>query len=356
MAFGLPKVLWLLLSAPLFVLFWTAHSALGADDDSACRVIKFDERLLSAPGSITEGITTVSYTPDGKQLVVGLRQARGVFLDPATMRITKVYPAKGNATNGVAVCPSERYYVCLQNSVELALYDTKTEREIETIKLGDTEKFTCSHICFLDRHHLFVLGRTEKAAVCKVWDVQASKEIASFPNVPLYSTVNVRSGAAGIFTTLTKAGDIQQWTVKKKDDKYSLEEKSLFKGAKGTVCFAFSSDGKKMVTGSSDDKLVHIWDVESVKETAVLKGHTGAIEHVAFTLDGTMPISWSRDGTLRLWDVAKAEEAVTWTRPTTALPIFVPAPDGKTLIETGQSEETFYVWDLDKIRKAKKEK
>ena len=35
---------------------------------------------------------------------------------------------------------------------------------------------------------------------------------------------------------------------------------------------AFSADGKRVVT-ASDDKTARIWDAESGKEIAVLKGH-----------------------------------------------------------------------------------
>ena len=37
---------------------------------------------------------------------------------------------------------------------------------------------------------------------------------------------------------------------------------------------AFSGDGKRVVT-ASDDKTARIWDAESGKEIAVLKGHDG---------------------------------------------------------------------------------
>ena len=38
---------------------------------------------------------------------------------------------------------------------------------------------------------------------------------------------------------------------------------------------AFSGDGKRVVT-ASEDKTARIWDAESGKEIAVLKGHDGS--------------------------------------------------------------------------------
>ncbi|KAJ7443867.1 WD40-repeat-containing domain protein, partial [Mycena latifolia] len=65
---------------------------------------------------------------------------------------------------------------------------------------------------------------------------------------------------------------------------------------------AFSSDGKKIVSGSSDHT-VRIWDAESgaaVKEP--LQGHTDWVRSVAFSPNGKRIVSSSNDHTVRIWD------------------------------------------------------
>ena len=56
---------------------------------------------------------------------------------------------------------------------------------------------------------------------------------------------------------------------------------------------AFSPDGRRVVTASSDNS-ARLWDAESGKEIALLKGHTelGAIE-AAFSPDGTRVVTTS---------------------------------------------------------------
>ena len=49
-------------------------------------------------------------------------------------------------------------------------------------------------------------------------------------------------------------------------------------------------DGKRVVTASSDNT-TRIWDAESGKEIAVLKGHKGSVRGAAFSGDGGR--SWS---------------------------------------------------------------
>ena len=69
---------------------------------------------------------------------------------------------------------------------------------------------------------------------------------------------------------------------------------------------AFSGDGKRVVTASLD-KTARIWDAESGKEIAVLKGHYGdRVLSAAFSGDGKRVVTASLDKTARIWDVTWA--------------------------------------------------
>ena len=71
---------------------------------------------------------------------------------------------------------------------------------------------------------------------------------------------------------------------------------------------AFSGDGKMLATGSRD-QTVRWWEliqtedglVEGPKDPTVFKGHKGEVTSVAFSPDGKTLASSSRDGTVRLW-------------------------------------------------------
>jgi WD40 domain-containing protein len=68
---------------------------------------------------------------------------------------------------------------------------------------------------------------------------------------------------------------------------------------------AFSSDGKRVVT-ASEDTSVRIWDAESGKEIAILKGHTFPLSSAGFSGDGRRVATASRDYSARIWDVTWA--------------------------------------------------
>src|SRR5215472_7938314 len=76
-------------------------------------------------------------------------------------------------------------------------------------------------------------------------------------------------------------------------------------GYTGTVLsVAFSPDGKILATGSRD-RTVRLWDVATHRQIGnPIAGHAGEIYSVAFSPDGTTVATGSEDHTVRLWDVA----------------------------------------------------
>ncbi len=70
---------------------------------------------------------------------------------------------------------------------------------------------------------------------------------------------------------------------------------------------AFSHDGKILVSGS-DDRRIILWDASTGRKLKELIGHTGAITSVDFSPNDTTIVSAGIDGTIRLWDVEAGQE------------------------------------------------
>ncbi|MBX9792350.1 MAG: hypothetical protein K2Y37_25905 [Pirellulales bacterium] len=65
----------------------------------------------------------------------------------------------------------------------------------------------------------------------------------------------------------------------------------------------FSPDGKWLVTGGNDNRLV-FWNADDGRRLAALRAHDDEINDVAISADGRTVATASRDGTARTWDAA----------------------------------------------------
>ena len=73
---------------------------------------------------------------------------------------------------------------------------------------------------------------------------------------------------------------------------------------------AFSPDGS-IVASASDDGTVKLWDARSGQELQTLTAHSDWVTAVAFSLDGSVVASASTDGTVKLSDARSGQERQT---------------------------------------------
>jgi WD40 repeat protein len=72
---------------------------------------------------------------------------------------------------------------------------------------------------------------------------------------------------------------------------------------KGLRCnLAFSSDGRLLAAGAQQEAGMHIWDLATGKEKAVLKGLETEVTCVAFSIDGNRLASGSTSGAVLVWE------------------------------------------------------
>jgi WD40 repeat protein/serine/threonine protein kinase/energy-coupling factor transporter ATP-binding protein EcfA2 len=110
---------------------------------------------------------------------------------------------------------------------------------------------------------------------------------------------------------------------------------------------AFSPDGRLIASGSRDGAIM-VWDAATRRALGQpLTGHTDRVNSVAFSPDGRLLASGGADNTIRLWDVATgAPRGQPLTGHEDAVWSVAFSPDGKTLA-SGSSDGTVMLWDVE---------
>jgi WD40 repeat protein len=113
---------------------------------------------------------------------------------------------------------------------------------------------------------------------------------------------------------------------------------------------AFHPDGRLVANGSinltpaeatakknkADNLLpIPLWNVVDGQELKSLVGHTGNINALAFSPDGKKLASGSSDKTIKLWDIETGQELVTMLGYPTAVSSVIYSSDGQILASSG---------------------
>lgn len=131
-----------------------------------------------------------------------------------------------------------------------------------------------------------------------------------------------------------------------------LAQETLLTGSRSPGGFppslAISQDGKTLASGNKDGT-IKLWDVETGKNTATLKGHIDNVSSVAFSPDGKTLASGSVDKTIKLWELATGKNTATLNGHNGEVDSIAFSPSGKTLA-SGSKDRTIKLWDLESCK------
>ena len=194
---------------------------------------------------------------------------------------------------------------------------------------------------------------TIDGSVVVVWDVSAPDEpVAILEDVPRF-THEVAFGPEGrMLYTATHAAP-PQFDARPAITVYDLDTRKVVRTLDApSHPFALSPDGTRMAVAAVAPELadsetgtdVLVLDPGTGGELQRLRGHTGAVNDIAFSTDGSMVVTGGGDRTVAVWDLATGDRTQLLEGHAGAVASVAFGPDGSTVVSAGV-DAAVLLWD-----------
>jgi WD40 repeat protein len=243
---------------------------------------------------------------------------------------------ESSAINAIAISPDGKYIVVGLRNGNIHLWDIEQSQQVRTFE-GHLDRIT--GIVFSNDGRWIVSGSWDDTA--RLWDVQTGETLRVFSG----HTDNVLSVALSphndILTTTSNDNTLRLWNIQTGELVHILEEHTA-----PVHTSAFSHDNRLLLSGG-DDNTLYLWDISNGKLIRTFLGHSDRITAVAFhpTLANRM-LSASRDGTLRLWDIATGDLVRIFEGHQDRINAAVFSPDGR-FIYSAARDTNIWKWDTE---------
>ncbi len=284
------------------------HEKTDSEVISALRTNIDQSREHNRLAGHTDGVYSVSFSPDGQTLATG----------------------------------------SIDNTIKL--WDVKTGKEIT--KTPMQYKGLVKSVSFSPDGQILATGTSDRI---KLWDVEMGEEITKTLMRDSSRRVNSVSFSPDgqILATGNQNGTVKLWDMKTEEEvklwdiKMGEKIPKMMQHKDFILSISFSPDGKILVTGSADNT-IKIWDVDKDKGTEIgtLQGHHDYVNSVSFSPDGQTLATGSSDSTIKLWkNLGTSGEIATLPHGGEVESVSF-SPGGQTLVSSS-SDKIIKLWNVD---------
>jgi WD40 repeat protein len=269
--------------------------------------LAFNPHLATFLRGHTDGVRSVTWSPDGQLLASGIRDG------------------------------------------SVMLWDATTGQPLGPLLIGHTDRVTS--VAFSPDGQILATASGDKSIL--LWDVSTAQNADAGTTKPLNPPL---TGHTSEVTSLAFSPDGQTLVSGSFDQTIILWDVATrqplgqpLTGHKGSVwSVAFSPDGETLAT-AGEDKTIILWDIATGQPLDFpLVGHTAPVYSIAFSPDGQTLTSAGRDRSIILWDVPNRQPLgppLLGHRGSVRNVAFSPTDGGRTLISSGD-DDTVIIWNV----------
>ncbi len=244
------------------------------------------------------GVRTVTFSPDGKELVAGCDDGCIRIWEWPTAQLAHVLKAHDSFVTSIAFAPDGKSVASGGDEGRIKLWDVETGKESRAFP-GFREGVVGIAFCPIGP----ILAAASHDRTVRVWNVAMGNERRGFSHKTLINGIALGPDGKTLALSEGTAFEVQQLNTGAEIWRGRASIGDAFR------TLAYSPDGKTVASGSESGEL-RLWEVASGKEVRRVALRK-PVDAVAFSPDGTK-IASGGDLMARLWDVATGMETVSY--------------------------------------------
>ncbi|MCI0459204.1 MAG: protein kinase, partial [Gemmataceae bacterium] len=322
-------------------------AATGSEDGTACLWDPATGQRRRQPLRHAYPVWALAFSPDGKILLtgsglVGKRQGDVRLWDVATGQSLVALPHNSRVQH-VAFSPVGAYFLSLGEDTKAKLWLTGGDRPIGTpLTHGE---MVCAVAFSPDGRTFATAGKDvhspSQVGRVRFWatPVDQTKGISLPHAEPMVLAVAFSPDGRTVATsTGSPKAETRLWDASTGHPRGG----PLAHGA-SVWAVAFSPDGTKLLTGSSD-RTARLWDAATGQLIGAPWSHPGELRAVAFSPDGRAAVTGGYFDTALLWDVATGQRLPVALGHDAFVRAVAFSPDGQSVL-TGSLDGAARLWD-----------
>ena len=294
--------------------------------------------------AFNSGVTSVAFSPDGKLLAAGAKDAVQL-IDVETKSIVREVATKSGQVRAVAFSPNGKM-LATGSYQNFSLWNVATG---ELVKPFKGHRGYVTSVAFSPEGSRLATACEDEVA--RVWKLGSDEAPLDFKahKLPVTGIAWSPDGqrlatSAGDENRPTKAGEVKVWDAATGEVQHSFELHT-----KSATSIAFSTDGR-YVASSGIDEHVNIYDLTTNKPLGFYAGHSRPTNAVLFHPDEETAISVSGGravgkNELKVWEFVTGDELATAEAHEGRINALALSKDGRTLATAG-NDKSVALWNV----------